>query len=120
MNQPLPALRFSSAQFRQGSPSCLPCREGKLIFRQDQRCEKDGKNIEYVGLIWAHKTSDSARVSLTVGWGRGAGWGWGDPENHPGLWESKQRPLLSGINYPPGRGVRAVCSLSGLLDHLTL
>lgn len=45
---------------------------------------------------------------------------WEELENHPGLCESQKRPLLSGINYAQGRGVRAVCSLSGLLCHLTL
>lgn len=77
----------------------------------------DVKRNEKVSNVWVRSvktklTQPDRRAPQTVDWE--------DPENHPGLCESHKRPLLSGINYPQGRGVRAVCSLSGLLGHLTL
>ena len=83
-----------------------------MNLRGDHRCEKEWKSIKCMGLVWENKASDSAWQARL--------WA-GRTQRTTMAFESlKQRSLLSGINYPQGWGVRAVCSPSGLLGHLTL
>lgn len=115
MSHSLSALIFSFDQWGWESPSCRPHGECKMNLRGYQRCEKEWRSIKCMGLVWENKASESAwQARLLI---QRAGRTQRTTVAFVGL---KQRPLLSGINYPQGRGVRAVCSQSGLLGHLTL
>lgn len=108
-------LNFLIWPMGHGSPSCLPRREYNMNLRGGHRCEKEWESIKCMGLVWENKTSDSAWQARLL-----RQWAGRTQKTTTACVSRKERPLLSGINYPWGRGVRAVCSLSGLLGHLTL